>query len=270
MPSYCQHRNCLKDGTDFPIPTLGAATSASAFTGLVIRRSPSTGMRYIIRGRQIRSENAAKPASSASRWMLRWIGTLPRTATALDLGCGKLRYTVPLAKRIAAVTAVDSRIQLNRKQLLFGKRCSVREYVSRRLLNVRVHGVDSLSWRRSRYQVILCSNVLSAVPCRRTRKALISVAYACLAPQGQFLLTTQYRNSHFDGWKTAPGTKRYLDGFLVQGRRGLSFYGLLDAHALMRLCRASGFRILKAGHVKELAYVIAVRPKRTSAARTWS
>jgi hypothetical protein len=84
-------------------------------------------------------------------------------------------------------------------------------------------------------------------------------AYSCLAPQGRFLLTTQFRNSHFSGWKAAHRAAPYLDGFLVHGKRGTSFYGLLDACALARLCRASGFKILSAGHVKELAYVVAKR-----------
>lgn len=191
--------------------------------------------------------------------MLHWIQALPRRATGLDLGCGKLRYTVPLAKRISSVTAVDSSIQLNRKQRLFGKVRSVREYASKRLPNVRICDLDNVSWRSKRYQIILCSNVLSAVPCRKTRKALMAAAYSCLAPQGRFLLTTQYRNSHFSGWKAAHRAAPYLDGFLVRGKRGTSFYGLLDACALARLCRASGFRVLSAGHVKELAYVLAER-----------
>ena len=66
-------------------------------------------------------------------------------------------------------------------------------------------------------------------------------------------------NSHFSGWKAAHRAAPYLDGFLVHGKRGTSFYGLLDACALARLCRASGFKILSAGHVKELAYVVAKR-----------
>jgi 2-polyprenyl-3-methyl-5-hydroxy-6-metoxy-1,4-benzoquinol methylase len=264
MPSYCQHRNCLKDGTDFPRPTHGAATSDSAYTDLAIRRGPPKRMRYIIHGREIRSENAAKPASSAGRWMLHWIGTLPPGTIGLDLGCGKLRYTIPLAKRIASVTAVDSSVQLNRKQLLFGKVRSIREYASEKLPNVRVCALDKTSWRRRRYQIILCSNVLSAVPCRKARKALISAAHSCLAPQGRLLLTTQYRNSYFEGWRGAHRATPYMDGFLVRGKRGTSFYGLLNADALARLCRTSGFRILRAGHVKELAYVLADRQTRAS------
>jgi 2-polyprenyl-3-methyl-5-hydroxy-6-metoxy-1,4-benzoquinol methylase len=197
--------------------------------------------------------------------MLDWIHSLPRKTTALDLGCGKLRYTVPLARRISSVTAVDSTIQLDRKQLLFGKMRSVREYASSALGNVRVCALDDSAWRRQRYEIVLCSNVLSAVPCHKSRKAILQAAAACLAPQGRLLITTQYRNSHFAGWKAIRTAVPYLDGFLVRGKRGASFYGLLDATTLARLCRSCGLRILRSAHVKELAYVLAGRPaKRTT------
>ncbi len=214
-------------------------------------------MRYTVRGLEIRSENAAKPASSAGHWVLKWIRSLPTDATCLDLGCGKLRYTVPLAKRLACVTAVDSSIQVERKQFLFGKRCSVREYASGRLPNVAIYCVNQRSWRRRRYKFILCSNVLSAVPCHKTRKAILCLAFSCLAREGKLLLTTQYRNSHFDKWKHEAHASRYMDGFVVKRRGRATFYGMLDATALSLLCKKSGFTIVDKGHVKELAYVLA-------------
>src|SRR5437667_340107 len=192
MRSYYQHLNCHKDGTGCRIPTRDAAIFDFACTALVIHLSPETRMRYTIRGLEIRSENAAKPASSAGRWMLDWIRSLPRKTTALDLGCGKLRYTVPLARHISSVTAVDSTIQLDRKQLLFGKMRSVQEYASSALRNVQVCTLDDTAWRRQRYDIVLCSNVLSAVPCRKSRKAILRAASTCLAPQGRLLITTQY------------------------------------------------------------------------------
>jgi len=216
-------------------------------------------MRYRVRGLEIRSENAAKPASSAGKWMLDRIRELSPSAIGLDIGCGKLRYTVPLAKRISEVTAVDSAEQLRRKQKLFGKRCSIREHASTCLPNVIVRSLDEREWSRRRYQIILCSNVLSAIPSMKTRRKLVSTAYKCLARRGQFILTTQYRNSHFDSWKTSPSATRYLDGYMVKGRRGTTFYGLIGAPALRRLCETVGFRIVAAGHNKELAFVLATR-----------
>ncbi len=268
MRSYCQHPNCHKDGTGCQIRSRDAVIFGFASTGLVTHLSLGRLMRYRVRGLEIRSENAAKPASSAGRWMLAWIRSLPRNTKALDLGCGKLRYAVPLARRVASVTAVDSTIQLNRKQLLFGKLRSVRSYASTSFRNVQVYALEDTAWRRRRYEIVLCSNVLSAVPCRKTRRAILRAAAASLAPEGKLLITTQYRNSHFDGWGAVRSAVRYLDGFLVRGKRGASFYGLLDATSLARLCRACGLRILRAGHVKELAYVLADRATKRATGNT--
>ena len=216
-------------------------------------------MRYTVCGIEIRSENAAKPGSSAGRWIIDWISTLERNGAALDLGCGKFRYTVHLARRLYRVTAVDSPEQIGRTQLLFGDHCSLREYAARNLPNVNVYAIEESGWQRRLYPVILCSNVLSAIPCARTRQEVVRNAYNRLRPGGQFLMTTQYRNSHFTGWQTDPRARRHLDGFLVAHARGTSFYGLIKAAALARLCHKTGFTVIRSGHVKELAYVLATR-----------
>lgn len=219
-------------------------------------------MRYFVKGVEIRSENAAKPPSAASKWLLNWIRCLPAEADGLDLGCGKLRYTIPLAKRIGSVTAVDSRVQLDRKQRIGSKISSVRSYAKRYLANVRICCSDDAEWRTCRFDVILCSNVLSAIPDYRTRVRLLQAAYNCLRSDGLFLLTTQFKNSHFSAWKSAPNAKKFLDGYLVRGRKGTSFYGLLNADSLTNLCRTAGFDIVESGHVKETAFVLARRAKR--------
>src|SRR3954451_20261754 len=121
-------------------------------------------MRYNINGTEVRSENAAKPACFAGRWVLDWMSMLDRRASALDLGCGKLRYTVHLSRLLQSVVAVDSKAQIDRVQKLFGLDCSVREYTARYLPNVSAFAFDEPQWRRSQYSVILCSNVLSAIP----------------------------------------------------------------------------------------------------------
>lgn len=216
-------------------------------------------MRYKVSGLEIRSENAAKPACCAGTWMLNWISCLRKDETGLDLGCGKLRYTVHLAGALASVTAVDSALQVDRTQTLFGLSASVRAYAIAHLPNVRVCALEEDAWQRDRYAVVLCSNVLSAIPSRRVRKRLVATAYRLIAIGGTFLLTTQYRNSHFSGWKSNPQAYRYCDGFLVRTARGASFYGLIDSVALTNLCRSAGFSVVKAGHEKELAYVIATK-----------
>jgi SAM-dependent methyltransferase len=216
-------------------------------------------MRYLVKGNEIRSENAAKPPSAAGKWLLGWIRQLPSNAEGLDLGCGKLRYTIPLSRRIASVTAVDSEIQLTRQQKIGSRVCSIGEYVARHLPNVKVYPSDDLKWQKRRYDVILCSNVLSAIPLRGTRMGLLKSAYKCLRRDGVFLVTSQFRNSHFSAWKSHPNAEIYLDGYLVHSSKRTSFYGLLDARSLRRLCVIAGFDIIESGHTKETAYVLARR-----------
>ena len=219
-------------------------------------------MRYSVRGNEVRSENAAKPACSAGAWLLNWITQLDSRDTALDLGCGKLRYTVPLAIALRSVTAVDSSAQLDRTQKLFGIQTSIREYAAEYLPNVRVCALEETDWRREQFGVVLCSNVLSAIPSRSIRNQVVRTAYQRLANGGVFLLTTQYKNSHFAAWGSNPRASRYCDGFLVKTTHGVSFYALLDSTALVTLCRSSGLTIIEAGHAKEIAYVIATRGNR--------
>jgi hypothetical protein len=88
---------------------------------------------------------------------------------------------------------------------------------------------------------------------------MLAAAYNCLSEHGRFMLTTQFRNSHFKKWENDPMAMRHLDGFIVNGRRGASFYGMIDAVALQRICVHNGFKIEDAGHVDELAYVLARR-----------
>ena len=191
--------------------------------------------------------------------MLGWIESLDRGLMGLDIGCGKLRYTVPLSKRLTGVTAIDSKEQVDRIQTVYGERTSIREYASRSLPNVHVCAVEEESWKKKRYGVILCSNVLSAIPSRNVRRQVVDSAFSRLNNGGTFLLTTQFKNTHFRNWANDSDAVRYCDGYLVTRGRATSFYALLDSSMLVRLCERAGFRISMAGHAKELAYVFATR-----------
>jgi len=200
----------------------------------------------------------------AGTWILNWNQGLPANYTGLDLGCGKLRYTFPMSRRLRAVTAVDSEVQVSREQTLFGVRSSVRQYAAEHLPNVHVNSLLEADWRLEQYDAILCSNVLSAIPIQAVRKDLLATALSLLSPAGTFLMTTQYKNSHFSAWNHCPRAAAYRDGFLVETRFGTSFYALLDCKALTTMCRSVGFLVGEAGHAKELAYVIARRSSRPS------
>ena len=111
-----------------------------------------------------------------------------------------------------------------------------------------------------RYDVVICSNVLSAIPCRRTQKQLIKRALRSLNPGGTLLVTTQFKNSHYSSWKTSPNAKPYMDGFIVESRqRPLFLRSDRRSGSESWLCLSSGFDVVDSGHVRELAYVLAVR-----------
>jgi len=164
-----------------------------------------------------------------------------------------------MSRRIKHVTAVDSKVQVDRFQTLFGHHSTIRRYATEHFPNIRVHAVEEEAWKRRRYDVILCTNVLSAIPSKQIRKKLVLSAHQRLRKGGTFLLTTQFRNSHFSNWARDPRATRHCDGFLVRGAKGASFYALLDCDMLVAICRRAGLSIVDSGHVKELAYVIATK-----------
>jgi 2-polyprenyl-3-methyl-5-hydroxy-6-metoxy-1,4-benzoquinol methylase len=180
-------------------------------------------------------------------------------ATRLDLGCGKLRYTIPLSRPGKRVVAVDSEVQLSRIQIIAGQRCSIRKYAALNLPNVEIYSTQQTQWRRAQYDYILCSNVLSAIPCYRVRKQLLTEVRGLLKPNGVLLVTTQHRNSYFKLWLRDPRAESYLDGFLVSLRHGASFYGLIPPKTLKRLSARCGLRVIEAGSIGETAYVLAGR-----------
>lgn len=193
---------------------------------------------------------------------MEWIGTLPRRSRALDYGCGKLRYTIPLSERCKHVWAVDSPDQLDRQQIVCGHKSSVREYGRTWLPNVTVSSVDAFKNRRVSFDVALVTNVLSAIPHRPTRVAILTEIRERLREDGIVLVANQHSNSHFRAWADNPRAERYRDGWLVTSDRGLSFYGLIDPRSVVRHCKQAGLRVLESGTKQrgETAYALAMCP----------
>lgn len=215
-------------------------------------------MRYNIQGALIKTENCAKPCAQASKWVLSWIRTLPQGAVALDFGCGKLRYTIPLAKRLRTVFAIDSSYQIFRSQTVNGRHTSVEEYAKTHLPNVYVCPVESERWRRA-FDVILCANVLSTIPERKVRQRVLRCLARRLKAKGILLVCVQFRNSHFLGWKHNSRARQYKDGWLVKNARGTSFYGIIPPRNLIRFCKEANLNVISGGSHGESAFVIAAR-----------
>jgi SAM-dependent methyltransferase len=200
-------------------------------------------MRYDLgRGCVVRSENAAKPASQASRYLRELIRKLPKVEASLDYGCGKLRYFRVMAARSNRLILVDSEIQLSRQQLLLGKRTSVRD-LTRYEKRIEVYNDQEFDASRARFDRAYCINVLSAIPSLGTRKRIIRKIASALKHGALCLFVVQYRNSDFSRMISLPNARKWRDGFLLDSRRGTSFYAQIDPHRLITLVRGCGLSV---------------------------
>ena len=214
-------------------------------------------MRYKIRGYSICSENAARSFTQAARPVLEWIEGQKLADHGLDYGCGKLRYAPAMAVRCRKLTLVDSRIQLTRQQMVLGSRTCVREVAIAKWQHVRILAAEDFVGDGERYDLALCANVLSAIPCPRARAGMLRSIAQSLLPQGLCLFVTQYRNSYFSRIAASPDVVEHLDGWILD-RGGTSFYyGILPKDKVVQLVRRYGFRVREAWTTGESAFVVA-------------
>jgi 2-polyprenyl-3-methyl-5-hydroxy-6-metoxy-1,4-benzoquinol methylase len=216
-------------------------------------------MRYKALGLTIRSENAAKPVSQISKRVVAWLRCNVKCEQALDYGCGRLRYAPALLKIARCVTFVDSAAQLNRDQLLFGKRTTVRSIVQRRWKRATVLDLEQFAQERKFYDFVLCANVLSAIPNRSVRSDVVRILSSRLTPKGRCLFVTQHRNSDFSRMSNLPTARKYLDGWILRSNRGASYYGILDRVKLLSLVRRHGHRVVDAWISGESTFVLTCR-----------
>lgn len=214
-------------------------------------------MRYKINGLTIRSENAAKPVETGSKWLLDILKTLPRNFVALDYGCGKLRYSIPLAKRVRKVIGVDSKIQIHRTQTILKESTTVLD-LAKSVRGLKVCDLNSKSWRNRKYDFILCANVLTAIPTSRDRLKVLRVLRKLLRPPGRLLLVAQYRNGYFGAYKKNPKARWVRDGWLIKNENGNSFYAMLRPPVLAEMCRDVNLRIESQFTKGDAAYVFAM------------
>jgi 2-polyprenyl-3-methyl-5-hydroxy-6-metoxy-1,4-benzoquinol methylase len=210
-------------------------------------------MRYRAKGVEIRSENAAKPRAQRSRYLESQLRSVGPYASALDYGCGKLRYFPTLRAICRNLTIVDSSVQLNRIQTIGGRLTTIREYVTR-WPSVTALDVDEFARDTSMFDFALCSNVLSAIPSYKTRLLVVAKLAKRLHPGGHALFVVQYTNSHFTALRSNPQACKYLDGYLVSSRRGNSFYGIITPAKLSRLLVKGGFQVQHLWRAGQSAY----------------
>lgn len=219
-------------------------------------------MRYKIKGMEIRSENAAKPSCNASSALVKWLHNREYTQSALDFGCGKLRYTSHLAKKSKHLGIVDSEVQISRNQLIEGKNTTVLKYTKTRWPQCRVHILEKFLVKPSHsYNFILCANVLSAIPCPKVRAKSIRSIFAALRAKGQVLFANQHTNSYFKEVKKRKSTLLHLDGWITNSKSKASYYGILNKDLVTKLITRHGFTVQEAWVEGQTNYVVATKGK---------
>lgn len=214
-------------------------------------------MRYRTHGHEIRSENAAKPASAAAAHLVQWLEKRARTRSALDYGCGKLRYTKHLASRSQHVGLVDSEIQLSRTQKIDGQQVSVLDYVKKHWPR---HTIQHLAdfWKKPArsYGFVLCANVLSAIPCPKARAKSLRAIHGALENNGTALFVNQHTNSYFTQISQKPTTQAHLDGWLTVTPQGAAYYGILNRETVVKLVSRFGLHVEQAWVDGQSNYVL--------------
>jgi hypothetical protein len=201
-------------------------------------------MRYRIHGHEIRSENAAKPVSDAASHLVQWLKNREHTGSALDYGCGKLRYTKHVAYRSDHIGLVDSEIQLSRTQEIDGQHTSVLEYAKKQWpCHTFQYLVDFWSNPSRSYDFVLCANVLSAIPSQKIRAKSLRAIHHALHTKGTALFVNQHTNSYFTQIKQKPTTQAHLDGWIAVSPQGASYYGILNRDSVVKLVSRFGFNV---------------------------
>lgn len=208
-------------------------------------------MRYEINGNEIRSENAAKPSSQKSSAVDEYLGSLRDGSSVLDFGCGKLRYSDTLVNVASTVTFVDSAVQLSRTQVIRGDRTSVRAYVENHYPNCRTVAYEEMGDHDSKYDIVTCTNVLSAIPCRDTLSNVLYEIRRALKPSGYAVFVNQHRSSYFKKYEDG---QEHLFGYLYRGTRGSSYYGIIGKSSIEKLLREHEFANLTSWCVGESTF----------------
>ena len=200
-------------------------------------------MHYKIADGIIESELAAKSIRQPNRLVIEFIQSLSPSEVVLDYGCGKLRYTIPLANQVKTVVAIDSIEQLSKRQIIADEFTTLLEY---RRDNVIICPIDSGEWRNLKYDTILCTNVLSAIPDHQERRQILKNIKSVIKQNGIIFFSTQYRNSYFKTYDNRIDIQKYNDGWLMpRAKNKYCFYAPLNAKAITTLCVEEGLHVIR-------------------------
>lgn len=215
-------------------------------------------MRYLVNGTFIRSENAAKPHTQKSKSVEDYLLCSGRTQSILDFGCGKLRYSDTLMKIATCVTFVDSEIQLSRTQMIRGEKTSVTDFVSKNYPHCKTVPFEQIHEHQEQYNLITCTNVLSAIPCPQTLSNVISNIKKLLSRDGVAVFINQHRSSYFKKFETG---KKHLNGYIYNNQKSTTYYGIFNKTITQELLLDHDFEIIKSWCVGESTFVEARSPQ---------
>jgi 2-polyprenyl-3-methyl-5-hydroxy-6-metoxy-1,4-benzoquinol methylase len=215
-------------------------------------------MRYAANGYDVHAEHAALSSERGARWLLDWITDLDSTYTALDYGCGRLRYSLALARACHSVTVVDSRRQFSRSMVIHGQKTTIPDFARDNSQNIHSCVAEEFSDLDS-YDLALCVNVLSSIPNQRSRNIVMRTILRSLKMTGVALFVNQHRNSYFRSYNERKDVKSYFDGWLIPNRGKICFYGLIHPDSLAKKCRKIGYHVMKSGCKGESGYVLCAK-----------
>ncbi len=217
-------------------------------------------MHYRIKGILIKSENAAKPMTDGAGPLIEWLKQRPYTYSALDYGCGKLRYAPHLAARSRHLGITDSTVQLDRVQRIGDRMTNVRQYANEHWPTCDIYDLAEF-WLGipCSYGFILCANVLSAIPCPRVRARSLRTLRAALTSKGTLLVVNQHSNSYFAETRQRSEAFSHLDGWVLQSRNGAAYYGILNKESTIKILTRFGFVVVNAWINGQSNYVLVKR-----------
>ncbi len=201
-------------------------------------------MHYQINDIIVKSELAAKPLSQTNKYVLKYISLLSNEYEVLDYGCGKLRYSIPISKKVKEIVAIDSKEQVDSYKKIGDRYCRPRDCSKD---NLMVMSIDEMDWSEKRFDVVFCTNVLSAIPFEKERIKLLENAKKVMNNTGVLFISVQYRNSYFKGYNYRNDVSKYNDGWLIKtkSRNQVAFYAELPADYIIELCKRAGFSSFK-------------------------
>ena len=200
-------------------------------------------MRYVINDCLIKTENAALSSHQTNAQVLKYIEILSTDINILDFGCGKCRYSRQLNSKSKNLVLLDSEIQISREQIICDVMTTVKDFAKTHLSNTSVYALENAKDIDCKFDFILCSNVLSAIPSTEDRISSLNHIKELLDKKGKALITVQYYNSYFNTYSKNPKTIEYNDGWLIPKGNDYTYYGIIKPLVLIEYCKKVGFII---------------------------